>query len=118
MSALEVSIRRAADRTIIDLVGDVDGDARTTLPSAYSDAAPTAGSELVLNFAGVGYINSTGIALIVGLLARARSERVAIGARGLSDHYRGIFEITRLSDFMTIYPDEAATLAGPTRSSE
>ncbi len=33
-------------------------------------------------------------------------------AAGLSDHYREIFEITRLADFMRIFPDERAALAG------
>ena len=48
------------------------------------------------------YINSTGIALIVGLLGRARGADLPVTARALTDHYREIFEITRLSDFMTI----------------
>src|SRR5207249_6314301 len=52
------------------------------------------------------YINSTGIALIVGILARARKERRAIVACSLSAHYQEIFEITRLSDFMRMFPDE------------
>ena len=56
---------------------------------------------VVLNFEDVEYINSTGIALIVGLLAQARAQRVQISACGLSEHYREIFEITRLADFMT-----------------
>jgi anti-sigma B factor antagonist len=30
---------------------------------------------------------------------------------GLSDHYKEIFKITRLADFLQIYPDEAAALA-------
>jgi anti-anti-sigma factor len=50
----------------------------------------------------VDYINSTGIALIVGLLGKARAAEVPVAASGLSDHYREIFEITRLSDFITI----------------
>ena len=57
-----------------------------------------------LNFSGVDYINSTGIALIVGLLARARAAHRPIAAVGLSEHYREIFTITRLSDFMEIRP--------------
>ncbi len=56
----------------------------------------------MLNFAGVDYINSTGIALIVGLLAKARAAHTPLAATGLSEHYREIFTITRLSDFMEI----------------
>ena len=46
------------------------------------------------------YINSTGIALIVGLLAKARASKRCLLAYGLSDHYVEIFNITRLSDFV------------------
>ena len=35
-----------------------------------------------------------------------------ITAASLSDHYKEIFEITRLADFMTIYADEKAALGG------
>jgi len=33
-------------------------------------------------------------------------------ACGLSDHYREIFQITRLADFMSIFPDEESAMAG------
>ena len=59
----------------------------------------------MLDFETVDYINSTGIALIVSLLGRARAEQRPVFASGLSDHYRHIFSITRLSDFIQIYRD-------------
>ena len=65
------------------------------------------GSPVVeLDFAGVDYINSTGIALIVRLLAEARRDHREVRARGLSEHYREIFRITRLSDYVTLEDDE------------
>jgi anti-anti-sigma factor len=69
---------------------------------------------VLLNFGGVEFLSSTGIALIVGILARARKDGRKITAAGLSDHYREIFEITRLADFMTIFADENAALGGAT----
>ena len=62
------------------------------------------------------YINSTGIALIVSVLARARAERRKVVASGLSPHYREIFDITRLSDFIELFPDldrAVSELTGP-----
>jgi hypothetical protein len=53
----------------------------------------------------------------VGLLAQARTGRVEVRAFGLSDHYREIFEITRLSDFMTIADDEERAV-GDTREEQ
>jgi len=70
----------------------------------------------VLDFSAVDYINSTGIALIVSVLARARAERRKVVACGLSQHYREIFDITRLSDFIELFPDldhAVSQLTGP-----
>jgi hypothetical protein len=36
-----------------------------------------------------------------------------VKAYGLSDHYREIFEITRLADFMTITDNEDRAVGGP-----
>ena len=104
---LEASVRLAGGRVTIDMAGDIDGGARSTLDEAYAQAAASAAEQVLLNFTAVSYINSTGIALIVGLLGKARADGRRVAACGLSEHYREIFEITRLSDFMSIYPDEA-----------
>jgi anti-anti-sigma factor len=56
---------------------------------------------VLLNFSGVEYINSTGIALIVGVLAQVRKAKRHLSTFGLSDHYTEIFQITRLADFMS-----------------
>jgi anti-anti-sigma factor len=106
VSTFETTVRRRGDASIIDLHGEVDLAADGALGAAYTEATGTDPAAVVLNFSGVDYINSTGIALIVGLLARARKEHRAISACGLMEHYREIFQITRLSDFMGIYPDE------------
>ena len=51
---------------------------------AGAEAAALGRPGVLLDFAGADYINSTGIALIVGLLARARAERREVSARGLT----------------------------------
>ena len=95
---------------IIDLVGILDGEAAAALTDAYVAAAPTI-DRVLLNFEPMTFMNSSGIALVVEILARARVEGRAVHAVGLSDHYRHIFEITRLSDFMTIHGDMASAVA-------
>ncbi len=102
---LEVSVRERDGAAILDLVGDVDSSAEASLQRAYDEATHERRS-VVLNFSRTDYINSTGIALIVGLLAQARAQAVKIAACGLSEHYREIFEITRLADFMRIADNE------------
>jgi anti-anti-sigma factor len=90
---------------VLELSGDVSAAAEGGLQLAY--APLSAEPVVVLDFAAVDYINSTGIALIVGILAEARKSGQEICARKLAEHYREIFRITRLSDFMTILDDES-----------
>jgi anti-anti-sigma factor len=100
------SVRRRDGKAVIDLPALIDATADPGLADAYTEAASGGSGPVVLNFNGVDYINSTGIALIVGVLARARKDGRPVAATGLSDHYREIFEVTRLADFMTLYESE------------
>jgi anti-sigma B factor antagonist len=112
-SVLEVNVRREPGVAVLDLRGEINGAADEALNAAYADAVAEAPARVLLNFSEVTYINSTGIALIVGLLAQARKGHVEVLASGLSDHYREIFEITRLADFVHIVTDEQSALDGP-----
>lgn len=96
---------------VIDLRGEINAFAEKDLNDAFSAAEAGNPAAILLNFEFVHYMNSTGIALIVGLMSRARKNHRSLVVSGLSDHYTEIFKITRLSDFMTIYPDEAAALS-------
>ena len=87
---------------IIEMHGQVNRAAEPAVDAAYAQASAGDVKDLVLEFADVDYINSTGIAVIVGVLARARQAGITVHARGLTDHYKHIFEITKLSDFMQI----------------
>ncbi len=99
--ATEFSVDAATDNgsQVLRLAGDIDRAAQAPLDEAYEASSNGA---LVLDFTDVEYINSTGIAVIVGILAKARAGGRAVSALGLSDHYREVFRITRLSDFMDI----------------
>ena len=93
---LEVEVRRADGRRVLDLAGDIDAHAEDALQAAYEEAAGD-GRAVVLTSRGTDYINSAGIALIVWLLAGARrardprSPRAALGPlpRDLRDHAPG-----------------------------
>jgi anti-anti-sigma factor len=111
VKTLEAKVRNQPGLTVIDLQGDIDAAAEATLNQAYAQAEQGNSNPILLNFDQVEYINSTGIALIVGLLAKARQAHRRLMTCGLSDHYLEIFQITRLADFMNIYNDEASAIA-------
>ena len=107
----EANVRRQPGTAIIDLRGEIDAFAESALNVAYAEAEHQNPSTILLNFGDVSYINSTGIALIVGLLARSRKSHRRLLVYGLSAHYVEIFQITRLADFMSIFSDESSALA-------
>lgn len=111
-TGLQASVRLEGAMPVIELHGEINKEAEPALNAAYAEAASNKPAVVLLNFAGVSYINSTGIALIVAVMADARKEGRRITACGLQDHYLEIFEITRLADFMKIFPDEKSAIEG------
>ena len=51
-------------------------------------------------------MNSSGIGLLVTLLIRVNREKQRLLTYGLTEHYRNIFQITRLDDAIGIYDSE------------
>jgi anti-anti-sigma factor len=107
---LEAGVRQEPGGVVLDLHGEINGFAQEALDAAYAEAEAKDPGAILLNFEEVDYINSTGIALIVGLLAKARASKRRLLAYGLSEHYVEIFNITRLSDFVGVFPDEESAL--------
>lgn len=109
-ATLELTIRDAAPGVaIIDIQGDVTPACEATLMEAYGQAQGA--RSVALNFSGLDYMNSGGIGLLVTLLVRAQREKRQLLAYGLSDHYRQIFELTRLDDAIKIHDSETDALA-------
>ena len=104
-------VRQVGDRAaVIDIKGDVTAASEPVLMSAYEQADRQGASRLVLNFRGLEYMNSGGIGMLVTFLIRANRHHQELAAFGLSDHYREIFELTRLDEAITIYDDERSAL--------
>jgi anti-sigma B factor antagonist len=114
--ALTMDVRRVGETTaVVDIKGEVTAACEPVLMSAYEAAGGSATSRLVLNFAGLEYMNSGGIGMLVTLLVRANRQRQQLAAFGLSDHYREIFELTRLDEAITIFDNEESALDGVVR---
>lgn len=97
--------------SIVDINGDVTAACEDVLMDAYARASGPDTRAVVLNFNGLEYMNSGGIGLLVTLLVRANRTRQKLLAYGLDEHYRQIFELTRLDEAIGIYDSEAEALA-------
>jgi anti-sigma B factor antagonist len=111
-AATTFDVREAsAGARVIDIEGDITAHSEDVLMDAYGRASGDGVRAIVLNFTALDYMNSGGIGLLVTLLVRAQRQHQQVLAYGLSDHYRQIFELTRLDEAVGIHDSEAEALA-------
>ncbi len=109
---LTTNVRKVRpDVSIIDVLGEVNAFAENILTDAFARASEAPTKVIMLNFTGLEYMNSSGIGLLVTLLIRAQRQQQHMVAFGLSDHYRQIFELTRLNEVIALYANETEALA-------
>lgn len=116
-TATKVSHRTAStasgkDVTVLSFSGDISSTSKDAVLGAYhhlngSDAA------VLLDFTGVDYINSSGIAIIIQMLMEAnKSATRQIGIYGLTPHFQKVFTMVGINKYAALHGDESAALAG------
>jgi anti-sigma B factor antagonist len=108
---ISISVNKLSNTTsILNIKGEINAFAEDSLMSAYNEATSNGAVNIILNFSELEYMNSSGIGLLVTMLIRVQRQKQNLLAYGLTDHYRQIFELTRLNEAITIYPTEAEAL--------
>ena len=108
---VQISVRNPATKTaILDIQGEINSYSENALMDAYAQASSAGANAIILNFDGLEYMNSSGIGLLVTLLIRVQRQKQRLMAFGLSEHYRQIFDLTRLNEAIMIYDNESAAL--------
>jgi anti-anti-sigma factor len=108
---IQVSVRDAGAATIIDLVGDVTTFAEEAINQAYQSASADGATNIVFNFRENDYINSAGIAILIGVVTEARKRDQKLLMTGLSPHFQKIFRMVGLTQYADLYPSVEDALA-------
>jgi anti-anti-sigma factor len=95
----------------IAISGDVTAACEKALMAAHEEATDAGAKLVILDFAGMEYMNSGGIGMLVTLLVRGQRRQQRLAAVGLTEHYRQIFELTRLDEAISLHPDADTALA-------
>jgi anti-sigma B factor antagonist len=111
MNATSVALDRSGVVVTLRIAGDVTSASEGELMAGYARAIDDGARAIILDFSGLEYMNSGGIGLLVTLLVRAQRQHQRVLAYGLTDHYRQIFELTRLDEAVGIHDTEADALA-------
>ncbi len=105
------SARQAfAQAYVIDLAGELTSAVEPAILKAYQNASSEGARVVILNFSQLAYKNSSGIKLLVTLLARSDAAGRRLYAVELSVEYRNIFQVTGLDQGITVYASEADAL--------
>lgn len=109
--------RVSASTSIIAIQGDLSAFSESALQQAYAEATTPTTRMVILNFADLEYMNSSGIGLLVTLLVRMKQQKQRLLACDLTAHYRHIFALTRLEDAISIFASEPEAIAAAHGSS-
>ncbi len=101
----------AADAVAIGIAGDVTAACEPDLVRAHERATKSGARRIVLDFAAMDYMNSGGIGLLVTMLVRGGRKQQRFAAVGLSEHYRQIFELTRLDEAIALHDTVESALS-------
>ena len=94
----------------IDISGDLTALAEDALMKAYARASELDVRTIVLNFENLGFLNSSGIGLLITILIRAKRAEQSLIAVGLNEHFSQIFELTNLDEAIQLFPSESEAL--------
>jgi anti-sigma B factor antagonist len=112
MAQLNIKERQAGDVTIMDLDGEVRiGDSATALRSAIRNLVAGGSNKLLLNLAGVRYIDSSGIGELIANYTTVGRTGGQLKLLNLTEKVQGLLVITKLLTVFDVYDDESEALS-------
>ncbi len=110
---LKVNRRQQKDFGVIELIGDVTTLAEEPVMSAYHELDAGGAKKILLKFNQASYINSAGLAIIIGVVSDARKKKQPVGVFGLSSHFKKVFDMIGLTDYLSVFETEEEALRMP-----
>jgi len=112
MAQLNIKERHAGDVTIMDLDGEVRiGDSATALRSAIRNLVAGGSNKLLLNLAGVRYIDSSGIGELIANYTTVGRSGGQLKLLNLTEKVQDLLVITKLLTVFDVYDDESEALS-------
>ena len=96
--------------TVLRFTGDITSASQAAVLGTYQGISDKA-KHILLDFSGVDYLNSSGIALVIQMLIAASKTGQIIQTCGLKPHFQKVFTMVGITKYTTIYPDEKTAFA-------
>ena len=124
--ALEQNVRQVGDVTILDLRGRLSlGEALAFGPGsgvvlghAIRELTKNGKMKILLNLAGVTYVDSSGVGQLTGALMSARNQGAELKLLKPSNHLLNLLQITKLTRMFDVQHDETAAIQSFSRGGD
>jgi anti-sigma B factor antagonist len=112
MSAeLKVETEKIKEAAVLKMEGDVTSFAEGDLMGAFDAGLAAGDKKFILDFTKVEYINSSGIAIIIQILSKAKKTEARVLCCGLTPHFQKVFEMVGLKKYTEILGNREEALA-------
>ena len=112
MAQLNINQRQAGDVSVLDLDGEVRiGDSSTALRTAIRNLVGGGNQKILLNLAGVKYIDSSGIGELIANYTTVGRGGGQLKLLNLTDKVQDLLVITKLLTVFDVYDNEADALS-------
>ncbi len=106
----KTKVEQNSGLAVLRFEGDITSTSEEAVLGEYKSLA-TGTTKVLLDFTKVGYLNSSGIALVIQLMMAASKIPQKVVCFGLSAHFVKVFTMLGLAKYTTLHPDEAAARA-------
>jgi len=111
MAELDVKERQAGDVTILDLSGEVRiGEGAVALRDSIRNLADQGKNKVLLNLAGVKYMDSTGVGELIANYTTITRQGGQLKLLSLTEKIQNLLVITKLLTVFDAYDNEAEAL--------
>ncbi|MGH9595799.1 MAG: STAS domain-containing protein [Edaphobacter sp.] len=97
--------------TCLRFTGDISSASKDAVVGTYQALDKASHKRILLDFKGVEYLNSSGIALVIQVLMEASKSGQTVAICGLTPHFTKVFTMVGITKYATLFPDEAAALS-------
>jgi len=104
-------VREEGRAVVLELAGEIDMECSVALRHKFKELFRKKPAVVVVNMSGVEFMDSSGLATLVGALKWCRVNGSELRLAGLVQRVRDIFEICRLESVFDIYDTEAEALS-------
>lgn len=105
-------IRTLLDETfpVVSIAGELTADAEEELSTQYGSIPDDRKTRVIIDFTDTRYINSAGIAALIGIMTRAAEHKHQVEFCSLNLHLKRIIDIVGLAEHVAIHETLDAAL--------